>query len=145
MNPTTAEKTLIWLLRLDGLIMSLALVAVFFPDVLMQWLHSRLGLGEMPVSPITEYLARSCSALYAMHGAVLLFVSLRVRDYWGLVRWILLLHIFLGLSLLGIDLAAAMPWYWTAVEGLPIAALGTFMLWLWKRADRAGVTGDQGT
>jgi hypothetical protein len=134
-KPSTAETLLKWLLRLDGVIMSSAIIAVFFPDALMHWMHERLGLGQMPTASITEYLARSCSVLYAMHGAIVVYVSTEPRRQWQLVRWIVILHMLLGLIIFGIDLNAGMPWYWTAAEGLPIFALATFMLWLWHRAN----------
>lgn len=135
MKPATAEWILTWLLRLDGVLMSCAALAVFFPDALMHWLHARLQLGTMPDGPVTEYLARSCSALYAMHGLIVFHVALRPRSCWRLVRWITILHMLLGLTILGIDLAAGMPAYWTAGEGPPIVALAAFTFWLWHRAD----------
>ncbi len=137
MKPATAESLLTWLLRLDGLVMSTAILAVFFPDALMHWIHARLTLGEMPTDPVTEYLARSCAALYALHGCIVLLLGVAPRQYWQLVRWVLLLHLCLGILLFGIDLNAGMPWFWTAGEGLPIAGLATLMIWLWYRAGRS--------
>ena len=56
-----------------------AIVPVFFPVALMATLHQWLGvggeLGEFPNAPITIYLARSTSLLYAMHGAVMFYVA----------------------------------------------------------------------
>ena len=56
-----------------------AIIPVFFPVDLMATLHQWLGvwgeLGDFPDAPITIYLARSTSLLYALHGAVM-FLSL---------------------------------------------------------------------
>ena len=145
MKPATAETILTWLLRLDGVVMSLAIIPVFFPDALMYWIHERIGLEEMPTDPITEYLARSCSMLYALHGAIILYISRRPRDYWNLIRWILLLHMILGIVLFGVDLNAGLPVYWIAGEGLPIAALATFMFWLWLKASERSLPAESTT
>lgn len=81
MKPKTAELILKWLLRLDGAFMMLAIIAVFMPSTLMQVIHERLGLGEMPTGPIVEYLARSCSMLYAIHGVIVFAISFNMPRY----------------------------------------------------------------
>jgi hypothetical protein len=93
----------------------------------MDWmasLHARLGLGETPRAPLVEYLTRSASLLYALHGCVLLAASLDVRHNAPVVCAIGWLTAAFGLGMFGVDLDAGMPWYWTAFEGLPTAAAG---------------------
>ncbi len=65
-NGTRADKALVFLLRLVGVSSLLALAAVFMPVSWMVATHRWLGLGEMPVTPVVEYLARSLSACYAL-------------------------------------------------------------------------------
>jgi hypothetical protein len=134
MKPATAEYLLKWLLRLDGLLMMLAVAAVVMPSTLMDWTHQRLGMGALPADRVTEYLARSCAMLYALHGVVVFAMALDPRRYWRLVRLVLSLHAALGLTVLAIDLKSGMPWYWTVAEGPPVALLAFTMLWLWYRS-----------
>lgn len=134
MKPKTAELILKWLLRLDGAFMMLAIIAVFMPSTLMQVIHERLGLGEMPTGPIVEYLARSCSMLYAIHGVIVFAISFNMPRYWQLVRLVAILHVAIGLTLIGIDLKSGMPWYWISFEGPSITLAAIFMVWLWYRA-----------
>ena len=68
MTPSTAEKLLTFLLRINGLMLSTAVVTIFFPVSVMAWIHELLEMGELPTAPIAVYLARSCSLLYATHG-----------------------------------------------------------------------------
>jgi len=115
-----------------GLLM--AIVPVFFPVSLMATLHQWLGLGDFPDAPITIYLARSTSLLYAMHGAVMLYVAWHFDRCQTLVPLLGLLHVVLGATMLGVDLNAGMPLYWVAGEGLPIALTGGVILWLYSRS-----------
>jgi len=65
-----------------GVGLLLATVAVFLPVSQMAIMHRWLGLGEFPDAPITIYLARSTSLLYAMHGAVMFYVAWHFGDAW---------------------------------------------------------------
>ena len=115
-----------------GLLM--AVVPVFFPVSLMATFHQWLGLGDFPDAPITIYLARSTSLLYAMHGAVMFYVAWHFDRCQALVPLLGFLHVVLGLTMIGVDLNAGMPLYWTAGEGLPIALTGAAILWLYRRS-----------
>jgi len=55
-------------LRVLGVTDTLAFIAVVMPTTWIQWGHQWSGLGEFPDAPIAGYLARSASALYALHG-----------------------------------------------------------------------------
>lgn len=113
-----------------------AAIPIFFPVNLMATIHQWLGLGEFPDQPITIYLARSTSLLYAIHGLLMVIVSLDLQRYWPLVPVFGWLHVIIGLLMLGIDLTTPMPWYWTAAEGIPISMAGLAIIWLHRRANR---------
>ena len=127
------ERLLVWLLRLFGASTLTALGAVFMPHDWMNLIHQRLGMGELPHLPIVGYLTRSISALYALHGALLIFLSLDVRRYLPLVRFLGAASVVMGVLLLGLDLAVGMPGFWTVAEGPPVVALGLVILVLARR------------
>lgn len=123
------DTILKWLLRLSGGVELLALPFILFPLPWMMEVHEKLlGLGRMPVEPIVEYLARSLSALYAVHGAVLFFVSFDVNRYRPLIRFLGGLHLLLGATVVGIDWVSGLPWWWVLGEGPGIAAGGALLL-----------------
>ena len=100
----------------------------------MATLHQWLGLGDFPDAPITIYLARSTSLLYALHGAVMFYVAWHFDRCQLLVPLLGWLHVVLGTFMIGVDLNAGMPLYWIAGEGLPIALTGGAILWLFRRS-----------
>ena len=110
------------------------MIPVFFPVSLMATIHGWLGLGEFPDRPITIYLARSTSLLYAVHGGLILFVAFNLDRYWQLVPVIGWLHVLIGTTMFAIDLTTPMPWYWTAIEGVPVALAGLVIVWLYRQA-----------
>jgi hypothetical protein len=131
MTPATADVLLNWLLRLSGGLELLAVPFIVFPLSGMNFIHDRyLGLGPLPPGPIVEYLARTLSAVYAVHGAVLVGLSLNVERYRPLIAFVGLLHVLAGITFLGIDVSAGMPWFWTVSEGPPVAIGGILMTWL---------------
>jgi hypothetical protein len=71
----------------------------------------------MPTAPVVEYLARSLSAFYALVGALYLVVAADLERYRPLVRFLGVAFALMSLVLLGVDLAAGMPWWWSASEG----------------------------
>ncbi len=132
-----SEKLLVLLLRLNAGILCLAIPTLLLPVSTMDQIHRWLGMGALPHQPITEYLARSCSLMYGVHGIVLLLISLKPRKHWSLIGPLALLHVGMGATLLCIDLFAGMPWYWTAVEGGPIMIFGCILFALWIQASRS--------
>ena len=118
---------LTWILRLHALVLLMAAVPVLLPFSIMDSIHQMLGLGELPPAPLTGYLTRSLSTVYAMHGAVCLALTFDLRRYGDLVRLLALFHVVLGGVLLGIDLAEGMPWFWTLCEGPPIVLFALFI------------------
>jgi uncharacterized membrane protein len=114
---TKTDKALVILLRIVGVGSLFALVAVVMPTSWMAATHRWLGLGEMPTGPVVEYLARSLSAFYALVGALCLVVAADLERYRPLVRSLGVAFALMSLVLFGVDLAAGMPWWWTASEG----------------------------
>jgi len=124
------EKMLVLLLRLSAFVLLIAVIPVMMPYAWMQDIHRRLGMGELPHGPILGYLTRSLSAMYAMHGVVMLFVSLDVRRYMPLIKCLAVLGIVLGAGLLLLDIAVGMPAPWTICEGPVIMPFYRFVYWL---------------
>ena len=103
------EKLLVLLLRLDALLLLTALVPSMMPFAWMQEIHQFLGMGELPEGPLIGYLTRSLSMLYAMHGAVIFFVSRDVRRFLPIVKFMVALGVFFGLWMTGLDIVVGMP------------------------------------
>src|SRR5262249_54273904 len=138
---TQGDKVLVVLLRyLAGVPGLLALVPVFMPMSWMAATHRWLGLGEMPTAPVVEYLARSLSAFYALVGALCLAVTADLGRYRPLVRWLGVAFVLMSVILLGVDLAAGMPWWWSATEGPGGVVLGALMFVLAHPASSKGGT-----
>jgi len=124
------ERALVVLLRANAGVLLLALLAVFLPTEWMAWTHRWLGLGAFPASPLVDYLTRSASALYAVHGGLVLILSLDVRRFAPVIRYVAWAGVAFGVLILGIDVTAGLPLYWVLVEGPAVLALGLVLLWL---------------
>jgi hypothetical protein len=125
-----AEKALMVLLRLAGVLLLTAVVPAVMPSAWMEEIHRRLGMGELPEGPIIGYLTRSVSAMYAMHGALVLFVSSDVRRFLPVVKCLAGLTILFGIGMVALDVMVEMPPYWVLCEGPFIVVLGGVLLWL---------------
>ena len=123
------ERILVWLLRLGGAVMLTALGVVVMPFDWMNSIHRQAGLGDLPHVPIVGYLTRSISALYALHGALLVFLAGDVRRYLPVVRFLAVTGAVFGAMMLARDCAVGMPLPWTACEGPYVVALSTVVLW----------------
>jgi len=124
------EKALVILLRIAAVVLLTALIPSVMPFAWMQDIHRQLGMGELPDGPIIGYLTRSLSAMYALHGAIVLFVSGDVRRYLPVVKCLAVLAIVFGAGMLVLDALVGMPLAWTACEGPSVIVLGGLMLWL---------------
>ncbi|MEE2826397.1 MAG: hypothetical protein VYE64_07190 [Planctomycetota bacterium] len=141
------NKYEIWLRRLvclNGGFLLIATLAMFLPVPVMARIHELLGLGRFPDDAITVYLARSTSLMYAIHGALTLYIAVQWNPFYRLVPFLALLHVLIGFSLIGIDVTTGMPSYWTCLEGGPIACFGLFLLWLYRRAGLGLASGEEG-
>ena len=124
------EKLLVLLLRLDGIIMLIALLPSIMPLAWMKEVHRCLGMGELPDGPIIGYLTRSLSLMYAMHGAVLFFVSFDVHRFLPVVKFVAVLTILFGLWMIALDIVVGMPPFWIVSEGPCLFVLYCVVLWL---------------
>ena len=138
---TKSDKVLVILFRyLLGIGSLFALVPVVIPLSWMAATHRWLGLGEMPTGPIVEYLARSLSAFYAVMGALCLALATDLERYRPLVRFLGVAFALMSLVLLGVDLAAGMPWWWTASEGPGGVVFGALLFYLARPTHSKGGT-----
>ena len=127
------HRALTVVLRLIGLVDTLALVAVLMPRRLMNLAAVSLGLDALPPESIVGYLVRSASAMYALHGLTVLYVSFDVVRYWDLIRFLAIIALFHGMLMLGIDIGEGLPRWWLCLEGPCFAATGAVVLWLQHR------------
>ena len=132
----TPERILVWLLRVSGAMTLTALGAIFMPYDWMNLIHQRLGMGELPHIPIVGYLTRSVSALYALHGALLIFVPLDGHRYLPIVRFLGWAGVVMGVLLFGLDRAVGMPVPWANREGPFVVAISVVILALAWRVNR---------
>jgi len=132
-----SEKALVVLLRASALLLLVAVVPAVMPFEWMKVTHRWLGLGELPEGPIIGYLTRSLSALYAVHGALVYYVSLDVRRHLPVIRCLAVLSIVFGASMIVLDRAVGMPVWWIVCEGPFIIALGAAILWLAAKTENA--------
>lgn len=114
-------------LRIHAVVLLLALVPMLIPFEWMNVIHQSLGMGDLPRGPIVEYLTRSLSLVYALHGAVCLLLTLDIPKYLPLIRQIAVVHFLFGVVITGIDLYSTMPIFWTIGEGPMIAFFAVFV------------------
>lgn len=115
----------------------LAFAAVWMPHELMNAIHHRCGLGDLPRVPIVGYLARTTSLLYMLHGATILFLLTDVRRYWPLIRFLAFAAVVHGAILAAIDSIEGLPLWWRITEGSCISLTGLTVLFLQWRSERA--------
>ena len=137
---TKSDKALVLLLRIVGVGALFALVAVVMPASWMAATHRWLGLGEMPTGPVVESLARSLSAFYAIRGALCLVLTIDLERYRPLVRFLGVAFALMSVALFGIDLAAGMPWWWSASEGPGGVVFGALLFVLARPGHSKGGT-----
>src|SRR5690242_10358554 len=103
----TADRLVLWLVRVNAGILLLALPCALLPFAWMDAVHREaLGLGTLPDATITRYMARSLSLVYGTFGAALLFITLDWERYRQTVPFLAWLHVGLGAALLAVDLDA---------------------------------------
>lgn len=134
------DRLLTLFLRLVGIADLLAIVVVFLPTAWLDWAHAAVGLGELPQGRIVGYLARSTSLLYGIHGALLLVLANDVTRYRFLICWYGRLILAAGLLLIGVDIAEAMPIWWTLSEGLAVVGIGVVILTLCHDGGRSDIS-----
>ena len=133
------------ILRLGGTLMGLAVFAVFMPTAWMEQSSVLLGLEPLADTALSQYLTRSLSLLYAVHGALLWVASLDPERMAPMITAIAVLNLVLAGFLGGIDLKAGMPAFWTVSEVVVPAASGLLILFLQSRARRELATAPEGS
>jgi hypothetical protein len=133
----TADRRLYRLVQLNAGVLLLALPTALLPFAWMDAVHRDwLGLGTLPDVPLTAYMARSLSLVYAMHGVVVLGVVRNWDRYRSAVPLLAKLHVAFGLAMIANDLAAGLPWWWVAAEGPGVIAYALVVLAAARRAER---------
>jgi hypothetical protein len=138
----STHRLLTILLRFGGVLLSSAAFFIFMPHEMMASANARLGLAPLPDQPLTEYLTRSLSARYALHGAILLLASTDVVRYRPLIILLGIGNILFGALMLAIDAAAGMPRWWTLSEGPLILLVGCLTTVLALRLPRGVAQAD---
>ncbi len=94
----------------------------------MASIHSDLGLGEMPDTPVVWYLARSTSAFYALLGGLFWVISFDPVRYRGTLTYLGVALPLFGLALLVIDWSVGLPFFWRIWEGPFVIVIGLVIL-----------------
>jgi hypothetical protein len=128
--PETHRRALVVLLRAGGVVTCTAFLAVLLPTDWMAAIHEGLGLGPFPRAAVVDYLARSVAAFYGFHGVLLFVIASDPARHGRIVRYVGVMNVVFGAMLVGIDLDAGMPVYWTLAEGPPVIAIGIAVLYL---------------
>lgn len=136
---TKAEELLARVLQACGTILCLSFLATLMPTAWMESIHQGLDVGTFPESFLVEYLTRSVSALYAVHGVLYFVLARDVRRHAPVITYVAWSTIAFGVIMLGIDLKAGAPPYWTLLEGPGIVLFGLLYLVLVRRVERLPV------
>ena len=126
----TSEHALKLILRLLGSSSLLALIFVAAPYAWMDSIHSTLGMGQLPDSPVVGYLARSTSAFYALLGGLFWVVSFDLVRHRPVLIYLGAAIVSFGVVLLIVDWTEGMPSLWTVWEGPFVIAFGLALLLL---------------
>lgn len=127
------ERMLKALLRVYGAVAGLAIFAVFMPRAWMAATHEVIGLGKFPDGAIMEYLARSVSALYAVHGGLLWLLAGDVRRYAAIIAYVAVVGVVFSLFILALDASLALPVWWVFGEGPCVLVISIVILALLAR------------
>jgi hypothetical protein len=123
----TSEQTLKIILRLMGSSSLLALIFVAAPYTWMDSIHSALGMGRLPDTPVVGYLARSTSAFYAMLGGLFWVVSFDLSRHRPVLIYLGAAVTSFGVILVAVDWSEGLPLFWKIWEGPFVTALGLFI------------------
>jgi hypothetical protein len=135
-SPAPAERALALLLRISGLVTGIALVAALMPLEWMHAIHTKLNLGPIPATPIYEYMARTLSALYAIHGGLCFVLATDIRRFGPVITYTATAQLLFAFLVLWIDYKSGLPRPWTALEAPAVFLMGALTLYLRHRAKR---------
>jgi hypothetical protein len=130
---THAERNLVWFLRLEAIVLLCAFPFALLPTEHMATIHAYLGLGELPRTPLVEYLTRSLSLVYAGWGPILLVLSREVKRYLPVLWVFAWLSVAFVPTLLVLDVVSDMPLSWTLAEAVSVSVFaGLTLLFVWR-------------
>jgi hypothetical protein len=132
---TSAERHLVWFLRLSAVLLGCAAPFVFVPMAWMRPIAVWLGL-ELPDLTLLEYLVRSISLVYAILGTFCWAMSRDVPRYLPLLRFTAFATLVFDAVLIGVDVTIPMPALWTITEAISLTTWTVALLWLVRRANR---------
>ena len=133
-----SDQTLRFILRLMGSSSLFALIFVAAPGSWMESIHSTLGMGQLPDTPVVGYLARSTAAFYALLGGLLWVVSFDLDRHRRVLTYLGVAITSLGVVLLVVDRVEGMPSFWTLWEGPFVIVFGLVLSFLNRAGTRAG-------
>jgi hypothetical protein len=119
-----------WVLRLVGLTEMLAFGAVVMPRTWMVETNGRLGLAELPDTPLVNSILRQVSFTYRLHGLALWVIAWDVVRYRPLVIFTGIGYLLAGPTLIAIDFIWGMPMWWVIGDGGGCLLIGVMILWL---------------
>jgi hypothetical protein len=120
-------------LRIYGTVAGLAIFAVFMPRAWMAATHEMIGLGKLPDGAIVDYLARSVSALYTVHGGLLWLLARDVRRYETIIVYMAAAGIVFSVFVLALDVSLGLPVWWILGEGPCVFVISLVILLLLAR------------
>src|SRR5688572_23278399 len=94
-----SDRPLRWFLRITAVVLLSSAAVVLFPYSWMNAIHEWLGLGTLADQPITSYMTRSLSGLYASLGACCWHIAGDVQRYRSLLRFALPVAVTFGAAL----------------------------------------------
>lgn len=122
-----------WLIFV-GVLQCAAVVAVFMPHSWMDVCSRLMGVDTLPTGSLPGYLARLSSAMYVVHGAMLIITAWNLPLVMPVVIPFARLTIFLGGIMLWIDVAENMPIAWTLFETIALVFSGGLTEYFARRA-----------
>ena len=123
-------RLLVALLRFEGAMEMLAFIAVVMPHAWMAAAHQWLGLGVLPDFPLLDYMIRSASFLYGLHGVLLWMLAKDTKRFRPLIIYAAASYLASVLVFAMIDLRDGMPWWWTGAEIASVLSYGLVLAWL---------------
>ena len=139
----TSKQTLKFILRLMGTASLFALIFVAAPYRWMDSIHSTLGMGQLPDTPVVGYLARSTSAFYALLGGLFWVISFDLERHRRVLIYLGAAITLFGVVLLFVDWVEGMPSFWALWEGPFVAVFGIATLLLNRGIEPCGPLGSE--
>jgi hypothetical protein len=123
---------LVLVLRATAVLLLLAMVGAALPESWMKAGYEWGGLGPWPGGALLVYLARAVSILYGFYGLLALYLSLDVRRYLPLIRFMAIASFPFAPVMFVVIWAAGLPMVWAVCEPTSIVVISA----LWYVASR---------